>query len=270
MTSAFHRPRGVPPGAGSVRHRRVTWRLHPVLTDVLNTLDGTTVGSAFRDRAVEISTLKVMSDPVDYGSALTAYRWLLEWADGDGLPLTASGYLKPADVRALAEVMPTMQYWIFKVTREIDVHPVLSFREYLKEIGLLRKYKGTLRLSRAARALLGDPAGLWRYLADTLVPDEPQFDADASVVVLVHMATTDGDIDVNAVARTLTELGWAHRDGSGIGSGEVYEVWNDLWDVLGNVGVRSSARHRDRVLSPEARILINEALFAEVDGESAR
>ncbi|WP_166997299.1 hypothetical protein [Paramicrobacterium fandaimingii] len=264
MTSAFHRPRGVPRGDTPVHHRRVTWRLHPALSDVLNTLDRTTVGTAFRDRAVEISTSKVLSDPVDYGSALAAHRWLLERADGDGLPLTASGYLKPADVQALAAVMPTMQDWIHTMTREIDVHPVLFFRDYLKQIGLLRKYKGMLRLTRTARALQADPARLWRYLADALVPDEPRFDADASVVVLVHMATTDGDIDVNAVARTLTELGWAHRDGSGVGSGEVYGVWNDLWAVLGNVGERASARHRDRVLSPAARILINQALFDEV------
>lgn len=269
MTSAFRRPRHVSPGAEVVKHRRVRWQLHPVLTDVLNALDGTAVGQAFRDRAVEISSSKVLGDPVDYASALAAYLWLLERADGDGLQLTASGYLKPADVRSLAAVMPTMHDWIHKMAREIDVHPVLFFREYLKEIGLLRKYKGTLRLSRLGRAMLPDPAEVWQHLARTLVPDEPRFDAEASVVVIVHMATTDGRIDVNAVARTLTELGWAHRDGSGISSGEVHGVWNDLWAVLGNVGERPSARHRDRMLSPEARILINETLFAEVDGESA-
>jgi hypothetical protein len=70
-----------------VHHRRVTWRLHPALTDVLNALE-----------------------------------------------------TKRADVQALAAALPTMHDWPFKMAREVDVHPVLSFREHMKEIGLLRRY----------------------------------------------------------------------------------------------------------------------------------
>lgn len=151
MTSAFHRPTDPPPGAVPLRHRRVAWNLHPVLTDVLNTLGETSLGQAFKDRAVEVSMLKVLGDPVDHAGALVAYRYLLERAGGDGLPLTAAGYLKPVDVQALAAAMPTMRDWIHKMAREIDAHPVLHFREYVKSIGLLRKYKGSLRLTRLGR-----------------------------------------------------------------------------------------------------------------------
>ncbi|MFV0435601.1 MAG: hypothetical protein ACK5LO_16710 [Leucobacter sp.] len=264
MTSAFHRPTDPPPGAGRLRHRRVAWNLHPVLTDVLNTLAETPLGQAFKDRAVEVSTLKVLGDPVDHAGALVAYRHLLEWADGDGLELTAAGYLKPADVHALAAVMPTMRDWIHKMAREIDVHPVLHFREYVKSIGLLRKYKGSLRLTRLGRAAVNDPTVLWKHLADTLAPDEQSFHADATVVVLVHMATTEGRIDVGAVAQTLTALGWSHRDGSPVSQGEVYEVWNELWDVLGNIGEVEGNHRSDRMLSHVARVMVHEALFTEV------
>ena len=99
MTSAFHRPMDPPFGVGPLRHRRVAWNLHPVLTDVLNTLGETPLGQGFKDRAVEVSMLKVLGDPVDHAEALVAYRNLLEKADDDGLPLTAAGYLKPADVQ---------------------------------------------------------------------------------------------------------------------------------------------------------------------------
>lgn len=160
MTSAFHRPRDPPPGAESVRHRRVTWRLHQTLTDILNSLEGMPIGQAFKDRAVEVSTSKVFSDTIDHATALAAYRWILEHAVGDGLPLTSSGYLKPADVQALAAVMPTMHGWIHKMAREVDVHPVLYFRECLKAIGLLRKYKGSLRLTKAGREGLADATSL--------------------------------------------------------------------------------------------------------------
>lgn len=264
MTSAFHRPMDPPFGVGPLRHRRVAWNLHPVLTDVLNTLGETPLGQGFKDRAVEVSMLKVLGDPVDHAEALVAYRNLLEKADDDGLPLTAAGYLKPADVQALAAVMPTMHDWIHKMAREIDVHPVLHFREYVKSIGLLRKYKGSLRLTRLGRVALNDANVLWNHLVDTLAPDERSFHADATVVVLVHMATTEGRIDVGAVAHTLTALGWSHRDGSPVSQGEVYEVWNELWDVLGNIG-ESERKHRsDRMLSHAARVMVHEALFTEV------
>lgn len=264
MTSAFHRTTDPPPGIGPLRHRRVACNLHPVLTDVLNTLGETPLGRAFKDRAVEVSTLKVLGDSVDYADALLAFRYLLERADGDGLPLTAAGYLKPADVQALAVVMPTMRDWIHKMAREIDVHPVLHFREYVKSIGLLRKYKGSLRLTRLGRVVVNGSAALWEHLADTLAPDEQSFHADATVVVLVHMATTEGRIDVGTVAQTLTALGWSHRDGSPVSQGEVYEVWNDLWDVLGNIGASGGSHRSDRMMSHAARVMAHEALFTQV------
>lgn len=264
MTSPFHRPTDPPPGVGPLRHRRVAWNLHPVLSDVLNTLGETPLGQAFKDRAVEVSMLKVLRDPVDHAGALVAYRYLLERADGDGLLLTAAGYLKPVDVQALAAVMPTMRDWIHRMAREIDAHPVLYFREHVKSIGLLRKYKGTLRLTRLGRAAVNDADALWRHLADTLAPDERSFHADASVVVLVHMATTEGGIDVGAVAQTLTVLGWSHRDGSPVSQGEVYEVWNELWDVLGNIGESEGSHRSDRMMSQAARVMVHEALFTEV------
>ncbi len=264
MTSAFHRPADPPPGVGPLRHRRVAWDLNPVLTDVLNTLgEKTPLGQAFKDRAVEVSMAKVLGDPVDHAEALVAYRHLLEQADGDGLPLTAAGYLRPADVQTLAAVMPTMRDWIHKMAREIDVRPVLHFREYVKSIGLLRKYKGSLRLTRLGRVALKDPNALWTHLVDTLAPDEQSFHTGATVVVLVHMATTEGSIDVGAVTQALTALGWSHRDGSPVSQGEVYVVWNELWDVLGNIGEGESHRS-DRMLSHAARVMVHETLFTEV------
>ncbi|MFT4234961.1 MAG: hypothetical protein QM607_08200 [Microbacterium sp.] len=70
-----------------------------MLTDVLQNLgEETPLGQAFKDRAVDVSMLKVLGDPVDHAEALSAYRCLLERADGDGLPRTTAGYVKPADV----------------------------------------------------------------------------------------------------------------------------------------------------------------------------
>lgn len=262
MTSPFHRPPGVPFELG--RTRRVTWRLHPALSDVLTTLDGTSFGKACTDRAAEISMAGVFADPVDQSGALTAHRWVLERADGEGLPLTAAGYLKPADVKALAALMPVMSDWIFPVSREVDAHPVLDFREHLKLVGLLRKYKGTLRLTKAGRAVLVDTPELWRYLANALIPPEHGFAADASVVILLDAATAEGEIDIDAIARTVTALGWSHRDGSPVSRSEIHGVWNGLWNVIGNIGERADGHRSERKVSAAARMLIHNALFEEV------
>lgn len=245
------------------RHR-IKWRLHPVLTSVLNRLEGTALGQAFKDRAVEVSTSKVLGNPVDHARALGPHRWILEQAEGDGLPLTAADYLKPVDVQALAALMPTMQGWHFPVNREVNAHPVWYFREYLKAVGLLRKYKGTLRLTKVGKQALADPHVLWTHLTDTLVLPGTDFNADTSVVVLVHMASSEGRIDVDAVARTVGTLGWSRPDGQPISGTDIYPMWNELWAALGNVGEHQGGSLFDRKLSDAARRLINESLFTEV------
>lgn len=263
MTSAFHRPEGRRAGAES-RFRRMTWRLHPVLSDVLNRLEGTALGQSFNDRAVEVATSAVFSEPVDHGAALAAHRWVLDRAQGDGLPLTAAGYLRPADVQEIAAMLPTMRDWPSTTAREIDAHPVRAFREHLKEIGLLRNYKRTLRLTKAGREVQSDPVALWSRLAGTLLPAEGGFDAHASTVVLVHMATTEGKLDTHVIAKTLTGLGWSHRDGSPVSSHEVHSTGNRLWVALGNVGERAGGTRRsDRPLSAAAGVLVHDALFEQ-------
>ncbi|MBE7195263.1 MAG: hypothetical protein INR66_22645, partial [Gordonia polyisoprenivorans] len=71
--------------------RRVL-QLHPALTDVLQRVDGTVRGRALRDRAVEVSTIRAFGDPIDRAEALTAFRWFLDQAAGDGFRLTQAGY----------------------------------------------------------------------------------------------------------------------------------------------------------------------------------
>jgi hypothetical protein len=251
--------------------RHVVQRLHPTLSDILNALDGTPLGEPFRDRAVELASSAAFAEPIDYRQALAAHLWLLERVDADGgLPLTAAGYLKPATVREFAEMLPTLDGWPFSMTREVDVHPMLHFREYLKQVGLLRKYKGTLRPTKVGRAGLADASVLWRHLADTLVPTASTFAEVTGVVVLVHMAAGEERIDVHAVARTMTELGWSHSTGEQVDAGDVYPVWNDLRSALGNVGPSAGSRRPlVRRPSPDAVALIRDALFVEVEGETA-
>jgi len=252
--------------------RHVIQRIDPRLSDVLNQLDGTAIGTAFFDRVKEFASSAALGEPVNRGHALVSYSWLLERAAADELPLTAAGYLRPAAVIEFAEVLPTMRTWIFHIGREIDTKPVLYFRESLQRIKLLRKYKGHLLLTRAAHAMFANPELLWAGLAERLIPSDSEFVEAASVIILVYMATSDGRVDMDVVARSLTQMGWALADGDQIDAGDVWPVYNELWELLGNVGdevVRNAAPGRffDRKLSREAIALAHDALFTEVSSE---
>jgi hypothetical protein len=183
-----------------------------------------------------------------------------------GLQLTAAGFLKPADVRDVAAELPTMADWIFRVTTEIHTQPVLFFRDRLASLGLVRTVKAKLVATRKGRAAAADPEYLWNHLASTLIPTRPPFVEVASVIVLVHMATTAGRIDVNAVARTMTALGWAISGGDVVTSRDIHPIWNDLWAALGNVGERVAPvdHSRDRRLSAASISLIRDVLFVDV------
>lgn len=58
--------------------------------------------------------------------------------------------------------------WIGTANRECHTVPVLRFRESLQQLGLLRKYRGRLLLTRAGAAARGNPERLWRHLAERL------------------------------------------------------------------------------------------------------
>jgi hypothetical protein len=244
--------------------RYVRYRIHPLLAGVLGDLHGTALGQALSDRLEQLATLAAPTPPEgELATLLAPHLWLLDRAANGGLPLTSAGYLKPADVKSFAPMLPTMHDWIFPITREVDVHPVLYFREHLRGVGLLRKSRGALLATVAGRRAAEHPVALWQHLAGRIVPSRPGFDSVAWTLVLLHAATSDGDrLNLHVVAQTLAQLGWAHAGGAPILAGDVQWTWNDVWVALGNVGPRPDAsRRRDRMLSAAAVTLTRDVLL---------
>ncbi len=243
----------------------VRYRIDPHLAELLSRLNGSSLGQSLVDR---LTQLVEIPEPTPVGatlaSALRAHQWLLNRAAVGGIPLTAAGYLKPTDVKELAEVLPTMDGWIFTVSREVDAHPVLGFRTFVQKAGLLRKYKGHLVLSKAGKAAQQSTSALWGQLAEHLIPTKPYFDQTATVLIVLHIATSPAEqLNATKIARALEQLGWADAGGRPVTASDVHWVANEVWDAIGNVGTHVSTRHGDRTPSSAAISLIRDSLLKE-------
>ena len=140
-------------------------------------------------------------------------------AVGDGVKLTAAGYLPPVVVQTIFDELDMGEEWIGKGNREDLTVPVLHLRETAQRLKLLRTYKGRLVPTAKGRTLAGDPVGLWRHLAGALpVGGRDAADAEwqAGVLLLALMASGSTDDAEVAVVGLLTGLGWALGDGQPI------------------------------------------------------
>lgn len=197
-------------------------------------------------------------------AALSPVVAFLDQASGDGIRLTAAGYVPPAVVEALRPHVPGMRDWIGVSNVEIDARPVLHLRQTLQKVGLLRKFRGRLVLSRAAATARGDLDALWSLLAVRLVPGGPrEFDHDATLLALLHLAQGPGDLPYDRVARDLTRLGYAAGHGSRrtpVDGRHVREVPG--LEVLLALDEESPHRHRWAWCGPVGAALARAALRA--------
>lgn len=227
--------------------------LHPALVTLMETAKRTPAGG---DVAVRAAALLAPPEPLDAAeleSALRPLLWFVERAGNGGIPLTSAGYMRPAETEDAAAVLPDMADWIGKNNRESLAYPLLMFRETLQQLKLLRKYKGKLLLTRSAAAAGTAPDSLWSLLASTLIPQAEGFERDATLVLLLHIATTPEGQDepYDAAAHTLTQLGW--REGEGPVSRYSFR---DLRAgvVLRSLAPRGTSRYRDLVSAPAQRL----------------
>jgi hypothetical protein len=172
-----------------------------------------------RDTRTERQVLALASaadGPVDVdrdttAAALRPLQVLLD-AVGEGVKLTAAGYLPPAVVEQVFTELRLDEVWIGRGNREDLTLPVLELREATQQLGLLRKHTG--RLSPTARwgRLRDDPIALWWHVAGRLPLSGRGIDDagwQAGVLLLALVATGDTERILQRVGGLLTDLGWA-------------------------------------------------------------
>ncbi len=149
--------------------------------------------------------------------------------------------------------------WIGKNNRESLAAPLLGFRESLQSIGLLRKYKGSLLLTRVGASAQRDPRRLWDLLADKLIPVADGFDRDATLLLLAYAASSPGqEVPLKPITEALAHLGWRHRGGRSLQDYELYRL--RAFDTLINIAGEQAELGGRRVISPAAAALARAAL----------
>lgn len=95
------------------------------------------------------------------------YRTFLDIV-GDGLDLTAAGYLRPVVVEEVADRTGISGWWIGKANREDVTRPVADIRATARALGLVSVRKGRLSPTATARRWGSDPQALLRHIIGRL------------------------------------------------------------------------------------------------------
>ena len=233
------------------------------LRELLARMVRTDVGQRLLVDALGVTRPGPAFTPEEFLAALAPIQWYLDRAHPDGIELTKSGYLRPADVAQVAAVVPMCADWPGTPKREADVAPLLSFRESLQKSGLLRKRGGKVLLTKAGQVARVEPDRLWGHLASRLIPEKPGFERDAAVVALLFAALGPGrKLPEERIGTVMRVLGWRHQGGGDV---DFYDVRWGAWglDILLNVGGDS-----DWWISPVASALAREALFWDGPGST--
>ena len=201
---------------------------------------------------------------VDETTARAVVRpWLLmlEVARGDGLPLTAAGYLRPAIVERLFAELGLAEEWIGKGNREDLTPPVADLRESAQRLRLLRKHKGRLLQTRRGQQLDGEPVALFAHLAESLPAGGSDAERDAGTLVLVHAAggLPSGERTFADVAETMAMLGWRLTTGE-IDTLATRRAADPTWRVLTLSRAVTDSWRQDMTISDAGRRFTRQAL----------
>ncbi|MEX2486008.1 MAG: hypothetical protein WD377_00175 [Nitriliruptoraceae bacterium] len=165
---------------------------------------------------------------------------------GDGVKLTAAGYLPPAVVSTIFDELDLGDEWIGRGNREDLTVTVLELRKTARRLKLLRKYKGRLVPTPRGRKLAADPVGLWWHLAGHLPfggKDPSDAEWQAGVLLLALMASGSTDNAEATVAKLLTGVGWAVEGGQPIDRRTVTSLIAGDVHLLRRLGALERDRH---------------------------
>lgn len=175
--------------------------------------------------------------PGEAPAAMASIRWWINACTGEGLPLTAAGYLSPAVLPTVITGIGWENDWVveFGGKTEVNVRSVLRFRKALMDLGLLKAQGRKLVATPAGVRAAKDPAKLWAHLVKRALPsvrDESLYDA----TMLGLMATAgSAETDLETVHRHIRQgmelIGYGYADGSPLEAYHYHPV-GERWSAI--------------------------------------
>jgi hypothetical protein len=161
---------------------------------------------------------------------------MLDLVGDEGAELTGAGYLKPVLVERLAQATGITRWWIGKANREDLTPPVAALRSAAQDLGLLRKQRQRLRLTRVGQRVRKDPTAMWELLVNALPAGRRPYQRQAGLVALLVAAAGRPSFPFTVGADVLRQLGWSLSDGP-ITEYAAYDAARPTLDRLGVVDV---------------------------------
>jgi hypothetical protein len=115
------------------------------------------------ERAIRLAANISGADFAASAVASNAQRLLKKAGDSGGLKLTASGNLTRAIVAEMRDTLEWPDYdkdatlWLSRVVNEPDIPPLYFVRVLCQEAGLMRRYRGSLRLTQIGKRVTTAP-----------------------------------------------------------------------------------------------------------------
>ncbi|TFB73199.1 plasmid pRiA4b ORF-3 family protein [Cryobacterium glaciale] len=197
---------------------------------------------AQRHLAGYLAAAKV-EEPVEVGepeaaAATAVIRAFLEHV-GAGIRLTSAGYLPPVHVKALMRELDIDKRWQGEANREAQTYPLLILRETLTQFGLIRKYRGELRLTKRGAQLRETPVELWHHVAARLPVERTDYGHDCALLLLLLVAAGDaGEWERTRQSLDLltSMVGWSFGGRGRYGNESALNDASDTRRVLGWAG----------------------------------
>ena len=164
----------------------------------------------------------------------TPYRILLD-AVGDGVQLTASGYLPTDVVRRLWPALGIDPILAGKSNREHNIRPLFMFRVAVERARLLRRSGRRLAPTKEAARVRADAHQLWRFLLQALPYRAFAANAESGWFALLAIAGGVARSEVFGEVHALcVDAGWQEEDDRPITRHGVSEmIWPTLAALVG-------------------------------------